>query len=127
MGSAEEEEWLDAMQLLFEKPDSQVLLSSGYGRDWPDARGVFVSKTQKFVAWINDVDHIRMAVMQSGSGLRRAFEHLCHVHSSLQATLEAFGHCFAWSSHLGFLTSCPSNLGTSLLASTVVRIPLLST
>merc|ERR1719491_2472252 len=117
---------LCASRLLFEEPDSQVLISSGYSRDWPDARGVFVDRSEKLVIWVNEVDHVRLASMQAGAGLKEAFERLCRVHSCLQESLQARGHGFAFNERLGFLGSCPSRVGTCLDACATLRIPLLS-
>ncbi|CAK0812403.1 unnamed protein product [Prorocentrum cordatum] len=124
--SAADEERLEAEHLLFDEPDSQVLLSSGFGRDWPDARGVFVGEDRQLLVWVNESDHLRMQAMQGGSDLKAVFGRLCELLAGTEVALKATGHSFAKSSNLGFLGACPSNLGTCLAASAIIRIPLLS-
>jgi creatine kinase len=42
---------------LFQEPDSPRLLSSGMGRNWPDARGIFANDEKNFFVWVNEEDH----------------------------------------------------------------------
>jgi len=121
-----EEHQLREEQLLFDEPDSHVLSAAGFCRDWPDARGVFVDAMHMTVVWVNEVDHIRMAVMQSGGDLKSAYRRLCKLHDSLEASLETTGHGYARSARLGYLGSCPSRLGTCLDVCMTLRIPLVS-
>eukprot|EP00440_Ansanella_granifera_P075650 gb/GFBE01082087.1/.p1 GENE.gb/GFBE01082087.1/~~gb/GFBE01082087.1/.p1 ORF type:complete len:1793 (+),score=430.45 gb/GFBE01082087.1/:1-5379(+) len=122
--SEEDEDVLREADFLFEEPDSSVLLSSGYARDWPDARGVFADMPRTLCVFVNELDHLRLCV--SDCDLKQAFERLCRVLKSLEASLSATGQSFMWNERLGFLGSDPSQLGTCLSASVTVRIPLLS-
>jgi len=122
----DEEEQLREEHVLFEEPDSEVLLSSGFGRHWPDARGVFVNDGRTMIVWVNEEDHMRMVSLQRGSDLKQAFERLCRTHSAVQGTLQASGQGFARHDKLGFLGTCPSNIGTCLVASVTARIPYIS-
>jgi creatine kinase len=124
--SIDDEERLDGEHLLFGEPDSQVLLSSGFGREWPDARGVFVGEDRRFVAWVNESDHLRIQAMQEGADLKGVFERLCSAIGTVEDSLKASGYEFSHSDPLGFLGTCPSNLGTCLAASAIIRVPLLS-
>ena len=45
--STAEENWLHDQQQLFQKPDSRYLLASGFGKEWPHARGVLEEGLQK--------------------------------------------------------------------------------
>jgi creatine kinase len=122
----DEEQMLKDKNVLFEEPDSKLLLASGMGRHWPDARGVFFSKQQDTVAWINEEDHVRMMVFEKGGSLKAAFSRFCKLDSSLQASLAEDGYDYMKSEHLGFIFSCPSNLGTGMRCSVQLRLPLLS-
>ena len=51
---------LDAAHLLFHEPDSTLLLASGMGRHWPDARGVFANEARTLAVWVNEQDHCRL-------------------------------------------------------------------
>jgi len=124
--SQEDEYMLRSKALHLDEPDSEVLLSSGFGRHWPDARGVFASDAQNIVVWLNDHDHMRAVSTQQGSDLKQAFQRMCALHGALEAGLEALGYAFAKSDRLGYLGSCPSNIGTCLGASAIMRIPMLT-
>eukprot|EP00931_Biecheleriopsis_adriatica_P061262 TRINITY_DN36829_c0_g1_i1.p1 TRINITY_DN36829_c0_g1~~TRINITY_DN36829_c0_g1_i1.p1 ORF type:complete len:1780 (-),score=395.79 TRINITY_DN36829_c0_g1_i1:42-5381(-) len=126
--SEEEEDALRASELLFEEPDSAVLISSGFARDWPDARGLFVDRPHTLSACVNEFDHLRLGVTDRDASpdLKRAFERLSRCSKSVEASLAAKGHAFAMDERLGFLGSDPSMLGSCLVASVALRIPLLS-
>ena len=47
-------------------PESASLISAGIERDWPDARGVFVSKQRNAVVWCNAEDHLRIISIERG-------------------------------------------------------------
>jgi len=125
MTIAEEVE-LESHRALFWEPDSAIAISSGVGREWPDARGVFFASSGRCWAWLNEEDHLRLFSSRSGSDLRAAFGQLCRVNSSLVQSLQQQGHTFARNDRLGFLTTGPANVGTGLCATVFMRLPLLS-
>ncbi len=59
--------------------------------------------------------------MQPGADLQQVFTRLCQALSQLSASLP-----FEADPRYGYLTSCPSNLGTALRASVHISLPLLS-
>jgi len=122
----EEEAELRADGFQMEEPDSDVLLSSGFGRDWPDARGIFVSKDKQFSARVNEEDHLLIESCQKGSDLHAVFNLACQALSSIEAELQRSGRGFAHSSRLGFLGTCPSKLGTCLTLTVAMQIPELA-
>merc|ERR1719379_835832 len=99
----EEERALEEGNFLFQEPDSALLLSSGVGRQWPDARGVFLSESKDLLAWVNYEDHVHVASMVKGAEVKAAFERLCEAQESLQGTLQDEGYDFMHSDHLGFI------------------------
>lgn len=111
-------------QRLFQRPDSNVLLSSGIADDWPDARGIFVSANKRTTAWINGEDHLRM-VSTSGD-LKSAFAALSETHSAVAGSLEQAGQGFAHNDHLGYVTAYPQHLGAAMRVSVTVHLPLAS-
>lgn len=123
--SFEEEAALRRESLLFQEPDSSVLLCSGMGRHWPEARGVFLADSRKLVAWLNEEDHMRIISMQIGDNLREAFLCFAKGLEEIESSLKSQGCAFAHDEHLGYISSCPSNLGTGLRASVVLRLPQL--
>ncbi len=62
---------------LFDKPVSPLLLASGMGRDWPDARGIWHNKEKNFLVWINEEDHTRVISMEKGGNMQRVFQRFC--------------------------------------------------
>jgi len=130
--SQKQEAELAQQGITLEVPDSDVMLSSGYGRHWPDARGTFVGSElptilgqRQYAVWINEEDHLRMATMQPGDGIKDALDRLNRLHSALEAALQQIGHSFSRSDRLGYLGACPSNLGTCMAARVTLQIPLL--
>merc|ERR1711988_811344 len=62
--SLEKEEELRKCGNLFQEPDSTLLLASGMGRHWPDARGVFHNNDSNLFVWVGEEDHLRIVSMQ---------------------------------------------------------------
>jgi len=124
--SAEQEEELEAKNLLMLEPDSSVLLCSGIGRHWPEARGLFPSNSGRLVAWVNGEDHLRLTSLQPGGNLQEAFCRLSRTATGVEAGLAAEGHQFSRNGRLGYITTSPSNLGIGLYVNVLIRLPLLS-
>lgn len=70
---------------------------------------------------INEEDHVRLQALRSGRCLTRSLASLIEVAADLEAALG-----FATSAELGYLTACPSNLGTGLRASVLLHLPALA-
>jgi creatine kinase len=126
----QEENDLEAEGLLFCEPDAALVLSTGTGRHWPEARGIFhVPNCRlglKLTAWINEEDHLRLISTDSGCDVRAAFQSFCMMEASLQEKIQQAGYDFAWNSKLGYLTACPSNLGSGIRAEVSCRLPFLT-
>jgi creatine kinase len=124
--SHDEEEALRNAGNLFQEPDSTLLLSSGCGRHWPDARGIFHNEARNFFVWINEEDHSRIISMEKGDDVRAIFVRFAKATEVIAKVLKAEGKDFMHNDHLGYILTCPSNLGTGLRAGAMVKIPLLS-
>jgi len=59
--------------------------------------------------------------MQPGAGIAEVFERLCRAVKHIERVIN-----FSRDDHLGYITSCPTNLGTALRASVHVKLPRLS-
>ncbi len=110
-------EKLAQKHLLFEKGD-RFMEAAGINRDWPESRGIFVSKDEKFAVWINEEDHLRIISMDRGGDIIGTYERLSRALAFLEKQLT-----FAHDPNLGYLTSCPSNLGTGMRAGVHLRLP----
>lgn len=69
---------------------------------------------------INEEDHVREQCVEEGFNLKRAYERLRVYDERLLHTLP-----IAYDSQLGFLTACPTNLGTGMRASCMLFLPAL--
>lgn len=109
---------LSKHNLLFGRDRFQA--AAGISRDWPVGRGVFTSSGHRFSVWVNEEDHLRISATQPGGNLGAAYMHLATGLTHLGQDLP-----FEYSERLGYLTSCPSNVGTGLRASFHIRLPQL--
>ncbi|MBF0232434.1 MAG: arginine kinase [Desulfamplus sp.] len=97
--------------------------SAGINRDWPDCRGVFESIDHKFSVWINEEDHIRVISIDRNGDIASVFNRLAKALDIIEKTLDCKQIDFAWKDDLGYLTACPSNLGTGMRAGVHIRLP----
>lgn len=82
--------------------------------------GVVVSKDQSLVVMINEEDHLRIQCLRAGFCFKKVWNAINAVDSALEEHLD-----FAFSAQLGYLTACPTNLGTAIRASTMMHLPAL--
>jgi protein arginine kinase len=82
---------------------------------------VVVSPEQTLSLMINEEDHLRLQALLPGLDVLEAFRVADQVDDQLQQKL-----AMAYSPQYGFLTSCPSNLGTGLRASVMLHLPALA-
>lgn len=87
-------------------------------RDWPSGRGIFHNADKTFIVWVNEEDQLRIISMQEGPDIPAVFDRLCRAVAHIE-TVAKFSH----SEHLGYITSCPTNLGTALRASVHICLP----
>jgi len=80
--------------------------------------GVVINRQQSLSIMVNEEDHLRMQAMFPGLALNPAHAALDAVDTALEKKLD-----FAYDDDLGYLTSCPSNVGTGLRASVMVHLP----
>jgi creatine kinase len=132
--SVEKEEALRKCGNLFQEPDSTLLLASGMGRHWPDGRGVFHNNDNNLYVWIGEEDHLRIVSMQGsrdgptpeGKNIKEVTARFIRACDEVQKVLKAAGSDFMHNDHLGWVLTCPSNLGTGLRAGTMVMLPKVS-
>eukprot|EP00929_Paragymnodinium_shiwhaense_P030115 TRINITY_DN17119_c0_g1_i1.p1 TRINITY_DN17119_c0_g1~~TRINITY_DN17119_c0_g1_i1.p1 ORF type:complete len:206 (-),score=42.85 TRINITY_DN17119_c0_g1_i1:191-808(-) len=98
---------LRSQGLCFSEPTGGTKLAGGFGRGWPDARGVFLTEKEDLAIWANEEDHLRFVACQEGSDLQAAFLRAWHCAQKL----ESQGVNYASSDALGTLTALPENLG----------------
>ncbi|XP_033951801.1 creatine kinase, mitochondrial 2a (sarcomeric) isoform X1 [Pseudochaenichthys georgianus] len=111
---------------LFDKPVSPLLTCAFMARDWPDARGIWHNNEKTFLIWVNEEDHTRVISMEKGGNMKRVFERFCRGLKQVEQLIQERGWEFMWNERLGYILTCPSNLGTGLRAGVHVRLPNLS-
>lgn len=122
--TTEQTEFLLDRGFLFQIPSSRNLLTgAGAARSWPNNRGIFHNEAQTALCWVNEEDHCRIISMELGGDIPSVFTRFCSLSNALKASAEANGTKLMWNETLGFLGTCPSNLGTGLRASVMVRLP----
>jgi creatine kinase/arginine kinase len=104
---------------LFKEGD-RFLEAVGLNRDWPNGRGIFHNNDKTFLVWINEEDQLRIISMQKGADLKAVFDRLCRACEHIEKVVK-----FAFDERLGYITSCPTNLGTALRASVHIKLPKL--
>lgn len=91
--------------------------SAGLNRDFPIGRGIFLSRDNGFRVWVNEEDHLRIMAMASDADLAAVFNRLARGLACLEQ-----GLVFACDPALGFLSSCPTNIGTAMRAGVHIRL-----
>ncbi len=79
-----------------------------------------INRDQSLSIMVNEEDHLRMQSIRSGLDLRAAFAALDSVDSELESLVP-----YAWDERYGYLTACPTNLGTGMRASAMLHLPAL--
>ena len=112
-------------QVLFPDPD-EFAISAGLGRDWPDGRGVwldsFESDLPNIMIWCNAQDHLWIISNAKGGDVQGVFTRLSKAVRALETSLKERGHAFVEDRRLGFLNTCPTDIGTALRASVDVKL-----
>ena len=82
--------------------------------------GVVINRDQSLSVMINEEDHLRIQVLRAGFQLKKAWNTINGFDTALEDSLD-----YAFSPTLGYLTACPTNLGTGMRASAMMHLPAL--
>ncbi|QLY79575.1 protein arginine kinase [Clostridium intestinale] len=77
-----------------------------------------VDSDETFSLMINEEDHIRLQCITAGFDIRSAYNNADEVDSLLEQEIE-----YAFNEKLGYLTACPTNIGTAMRASVMIHLP----
>lgn len=83
--------------------------------------GLLLSNDEQISIMINEEDHLRIQCLASGMQMEKAFEICSYIDNQLSRKIN-----FAFSDSMGYLTSCPTNIGTAIRASLMLHLPALS-
>lgn len=81
-------------------------------------RGVVIAKNELFAAQINEEDHLRLCVLAPGLNLDKCWQQISRIDDAIGEKIE-----YAFSHRYGFLTACPTNLGTGIRVSVMMHLP----
>jgi protein arginine kinase len=88
------------------------------GADHP--RAVAIGEDETWAIMVNEEDHLRVQVLRSGMQLAEAFDQIDHLDDVLEEKLDV-----AYSPRWGYLTACPTNVGTGIRVSVMLHLPAL--
>lgn len=80
--------------------------------------GVVLNHDETLCVMVNEEDHMRMQALRPGLQLRQAWSAIDHVDSALEKKLP-----YAFDPELGYLTACPTNIGTGIRVSAMLHLP----
>ena len=83
-------------------------------------RAVAIHQLEKFSLMINEEDHLRIQVMQSGLDLENAWKRVDRIDDLVEEKVT-----YAYDEKLGYLTACPTNVGTGMRVSVMLHLPAL--
>ena len=81
-------------------------------------RGAVISATESFTAMINEEDHLRVQIFKNGLQLRECWKEINAIDDAIEKKVE-----YAFSPNLGYLTACPTNVGTGIRVSVMLHLP----
>lgn len=97
---------------------------AGMERDWPEGRGIYHNAKKTFLVWVNEEDQLRIISMENGGDVKGVFERLARGIKAVENSVEAeSGRKAMLDPRLGYLHSCPTNLGTGMRASVHINLP----
>lgn len=102
-------------QFLVERQLISRELSESHG-----SRGVVVSTRENLSLMVNEEDHLRIQVFRSGYNLEECWEEANRVDDQIEEHVD-----YAFSEQLGYLTACPTNVGTGIRVSVLLHLPAL--
>ncbi|XP_016957793.1 arginine kinase isoform X1 [Drosophila biarmipes] len=105
---------------LFKEGD-RFLQAANACRFWPSGRGIYHNDAKTFLVWCNEEDHLRIISMQQGGDLGQIYKRLVTAVNEIEKRVP-----FSHDDRLGFLTFCPTNLGTTIRASVHIKVPKLA-
>ena len=84
------------------------------------ARGVVIDQREQVSVMINEEDHLRIQVLKSGLDLGTAWEQINELDDLIEARVT-----YAYNDRFGYLTACPTNVGTGVRVSVMLHLPAL--
>lgn len=106
--------------------DDPTLELVGCYNDWPSGRGIFINENQEkgvFIVWVGEEDQLRIMAMAKGSDVQAVWDLFYSGVEAVHKGVQALGDDFVFDKARGYLSSCPTNIGTGMRASVHVDLP----
>ena len=87
----------------------------------PGPRAVYIANDESYSIMVNEEDHLRMHALTSGLNLHTVWERINSLDDHLESHIP-----YTFSKELGYLTACPTNVGTGMRVSVMMHLPALS-
>ena len=97
------------------------LISPEFAYNKQDVGAILINDEENICIMINEEDHLRIQVMSAGLDLENALNLAVEIDKKLEKLVP-----YSFNEKYGFLTSCPTNVGTGLRASVMVHLPALT-
>jgi len=96
------------------------LISKHHAEAEETPRAVAIGGDETFAIMVNEEDHLRIQVLRSGMQLAEAYDQIDRIDDILEEKLD-----YAFSRRFGYLTACPTNVGTGIRVSVMLHLPAL--
>lgn len=97
------------------------LISPEFAIDKNNVEAILINEEENICIMINEEDHLRIQVLASGLDIENALNLAIEIDKKLETLLN-----YAYSDKYGFLTACPTNVGTGMRISTMVQLTALT-
>lgn len=96
------------------------LISKHHAEAGDAPRAVAIGADETFAIMVNEEDHLRIQVLRSGMQLAEAYDQIDRIDDVLEERIS-----YAFSRRFGYLTACPTNVGTGIRVSVMLHLPAL--
>merc|ERR1711879_303840 len=106
--------------------DDDTLRLVGCYDDWPAGRGIFINDDKSdgvFIIWVGEEDQLRIMAMNKGSDVQAVWNLFYSGVEAVHKAVKDMGDDFIFDEARGYLSSCPTNIGTGMRASVHVDLP----
>lgn len=121
--STDEAEFIDVANISVDDArflQERLLASREFVEAGDRPRALLLEKNENFCAMVNEEDHLRLQATAGGFALRELWKKVDELDDAFETELD-----YAFDEKLGYLTACPSNVGTGIRASVMLHLPAL--
>ena len=97
------------------------LISPDFAVDKEKTSAIIINEEENICIMVNEEDHLRLQIISSGLELENSLNLAIEIDKKMESVVN-----YAFSEKYGFLTACPTNVGTGLRASLMVHLPALT-